>query len=99
MPKKSRSAIILEKEDNVATVTTNLKKGDTIQVSIGDYAVSIVLAQNIPYGHKFALKDIKKGETIVKYGEVIGKATSNISKGEHTHIHNVEGLRGRGDKQ
>ena len=99
MPKKSESAIILEKEDNVATVTTNLKKGDTIQVSIGDYVITIVLAQNIPYGHKFALKDIKKRETIVKYGEVIGRAMSNISKGEHAHIHNIEGLRGRGDKQ
>jgi altronate dehydratase small subunit len=43
------------------------------------------------------LKDIMKGTPIIKYGETIGSATENISKGDHVHVHNVEGLRGRGD--
>jgi altronate dehydratase small subunit len=90
----SGRAIVLDREDNVATATTDLMKGDTIQVS-----VDILLGQNIPYGHKIALKDIKKGGFILKYGEVIGKATANISKGKLVHIHNVEGLRGRGDQK
>jgi altronate dehydratase small subunit len=40
---------------------------------------------------------IEKGEAIVKYGEVIGRATQQIILGKHVHIHNVESLRGRGD--
>jgi altronate dehydratase small subunit len=41
--------------------------------------------------------DISKGLDILKYGEVIGRATKNIASGTHAHIHNIESLRGRGD--
>ena len=43
------------------------------------------------------MKDIKKGTPIIKYGETIGLATEDIKEGDHVHVHNVEGLRGRGD--
>ena len=99
MSKQSAKAIIMDKEDNVATGIAGLKKGETILVSVGDHAVSTVLAQDIPFGHKYALENINQGEAIVKYGEVVGRATDSIGKGEHVHIHNVEGLRGRGDQQ
>lgn len=45
---------------------------------------------NIPAGHKFALKDIKKGEYVIKYGEIIGRAKCDIVKGEWVHSHNLE---------
>jgi altronate dehydratase small subunit len=92
------SALVVDKQDNVATALRQLEKGDAIGVEVGDSIVDIVLRQAIPFGHKLALKDIGRGERIVKYGETIGQATEKISKGEHVHIHNVEGLRGRGDK-
>ena len=44
----------------------------------------------IPAGHKYALRDIKKGDFIVKYGEVMGRATCDIKKGEWVHTHNVK---------
>ena len=44
---------------------------------------------NIDNGHKYALVDIKKGESIIKYGYPIGHATTDIKKGEHVHTHNV----------
>ena len=44
----------------------------------------------IPAGHKFALRDIAKGEYVVKYGEIIGKATQDIVKDEWVHTHNVK---------
>ena len=44
----------------------------------------------IPAGHKYALQDIKKGDFIVKYGEVMGRATCDIKKGEWVHTHNVK---------
>jgi len=95
----SQSAIVVDKKDNVATALRQLEQGDSIRVEIDDYAVNVALSQTIPFGHKFALKDIEPGEPIIKYGGVIGLATRKIMKGEHTHVHNVEGLKGRGDKQ
>jgi len=38
------------------------------------------------------------GEPVIKYGEVIGRATKDIGEGTHAHVHNIESLRGRGDK-
>lgn len=44
----------------------------------------------VPAGHKYALRDIREGEAIIKYGEIIGRATKNISKGEWVHTHNLK---------
>jgi altronate dehydratase len=46
--------------------------------------------QDVPFGHKIAIQDIKKGDKIVKYGEPIGSATQNIKKGDWVHTHNVK---------
>ena len=92
------SALVPNKEDNVATALRQLESGDVIGVETEDSVVNIVLLQSIPFGHKLALRDIDRGERIIKYGETIGQATVKINRGEHVHIHNVEGLRGRGDK-
>ena len=52
--------------------------------------VCLTASGDIPAGHKFALKDIKQGETVIKYGKIIGRATVNIKKGEWVHTHNVK---------
>ena len=44
----------------------------------------------IPAGHKYALKDIAKDEYVIKYGEIIGRATADIPAGEWVHTHNVK---------
>ena len=90
-------ALVLDKKDNVATAVRRLEKGDSISVGIEDSTAEIVLLQAIPFGHKFALRDIQQGGRIIKYGETMGQATTKIRKGEHVHTHNVEGLKGRGD--
>lgn len=92
-------AILIDKKDNVATALRQMGKGDSISVAIEDRSVSVVLLQDIPFGHKFALTDIKQCDAIIKYGEVIGLATKPIRQGEHVHIHNVESQKGRGDKR
>lgn len=46
--------------------------------------------QDIPIGHKVALRNIKKGDTIWKYGQDIGKAIKDVARGEHLHVHNVK---------
>ena len=45
---------------------------------------------NLSDGHKYALRDIKCGEDIIKYGNPIGHAIADIKKGEHVHTHNVK---------
>ena len=45
---------------------------------------------NLDNGHKYALRDIKKGENVIKYGNPIGHATEDIKKGEHVHSHNLK---------
>ena len=52
--------------------------------------VRLIATDKIPAGHKFALRDIAKGEYVIKYGEIIGRATENIKKGEWVHTHNVK---------
>ena len=91
-------ALVLDKKDNVATAVRRLEKGDSIHVGIEDSTAEILLLQAIPFGHKLALSDIRRGGRVIKYGETMGQATADIHKGEHVHIHNVEGLKGRGDK-
>jgi (2R)-sulfolactate sulfo-lyase subunit alpha len=48
------------------------------------------LNQNVPIGHKVALKDLNVGDTVVKYGQDIGRVTLAVRKGEHVHIHNLK---------
>ena len=91
-------AILLDEKDNVATAIADLKAGSLITVNGINGAAEVSLTQDIPLGHKFAIKDIPKGGAIVKYGEIIGRAKDRLHRGEHAHVHNVEGLRGRGDR-
>ena len=51
--------------------------------------VSLEGSEAIPAGHKYALRHIGKGEAVIKYGEIIGRATQDIEKGEWVHTHNV----------
>jgi (2R)-sulfolactate sulfo-lyase subunit alpha len=55
-----------------------------------DGTVTIRAMEDIPLGHKLALRDVEKGETILKYGHDIGKAVTEIPQGRHAHVHNVK---------
>ncbi len=92
-----KKALIMKEADNVATVIENVEAGEQISARIGDRTKTLVTEEKIPFGFKVALTDIPKGESVKKYGEVIGKASVSIKKGQLVHIHNVEGTRGRGD--
>ena len=91
-------AIVLNGGDNVATLVDPGQEGDSVSLS-GEGAGSIRLAGPVAFGHKVATRAIGQGEPILKYGKVIGQATQPIAVGEHVHIHNVEALRGRGDRK
>ena len=65
-------------------------KGGVIINAKDNVGVSLAGTEKIPAGHKYALREIKKGEYIVKYGEIIGRATADIRQGEWVHTHNVK---------
>ena len=69
-------------KDNVAVALEELKKGETID--------NIELLDDIPFGHKVLLNDLKSGENIIKYGNPIGHLTIDCKKGEHIHEHNLK---------
>jgi (2R)-sulfolactate sulfo-lyase subunit alpha len=56
-------------------------------------AFEMAVNQPVPLGHKVALRDIPSGEPVVKYGVVIGRATQDIARGDHVHVHNLKGER------
>ncbi|KKI90617.1 D-galactarate dehydratase [Bacillus sp. SA1-12] len=85
--------------DDVAVALEDIPSGTEVVVNVSkEQTARITLYSKIAFGHKFAVTNIKKGSDILKYGEVIGRATRDIQKGEHVHVHNLEGTRGRGDK-
>ena len=90
-------AIIMKEKDNVATATEKILPDSEIVVIISTKPIGILVKEAIPFGHKVAIRDITKGEKIIKYGEVIGEATVDIKQGQHVHVHNLVGCRGRGD--
>ncbi|HPK47966.1 MAG TPA: UxaA family hydrolase [Sphaerochaeta sp.] len=92
------NAIKLHDEDNVASVFDQVEAGSTVLVvDKKGNSYELKVEDNIPYGHKIAIAEIKVGEQVTKYGEEIGIATSVIKVGQHVHVHNIESIRGRGD--
>lgn len=93
----SKRAIRINPKDNVATLVETAAPGDELAVTTGRKSETLVVKEHIPYNFKVALVDIPKGEPILKYGEVIGEASVDISRGTLVHLHNLAGRRGRGD--
>ena len=89
-----KKAIIINSKDNVAIAIRKLKKNQKYDLQ-GD---TIIIKDDIDPGCKLVIKNIKKGDMVIKYGEIIGRAIQDIEIGEFVHTHNLEGIRGRGDK-
>jgi len=80
-------------DDNVGVVVVEgLTTGtDMLCVVTEDNSDFHLTAENdVPIGHKVALKDLAPGDTVIKYGEDIGKVVAPIKTGEHVHIHNLK---------
>ena len=74
--------------DMVAVALEPLKAGETAAYCGGE----ITLLDDLPMGHKAALRDIRAGEPVIKYGYPIGKALTDIPAGAHVHTHNLKTL-------
>jgi (2R)-sulfolactate sulfo-lyase subunit alpha len=85
--------LVHEKKDTVGVVVVEgLKAGTemTAVVTADNSAFKLKSRMDVPIGHKVALTDIRKGDTVWKYGQDIGKAVADIKQGEHVHVHNLK---------
>ncbi len=81
----SDKAIMLRDGDDVAVLKTPLLAGTELSGPDGD----IRLTEDIPAGHKVALRSVGEGRPVHKYGQVIGYATASIQPGDWVHTHNL----------
>ena len=85
--------VLHDPSDSVAVVVVeNVKAGTKLTGLILDENRTLELdcVQDIPIGHKVALKDMAAGDTVIKYGVDIGKVVQPIRKGGHAHVHNIK---------
>jgi len=79
--------------DNVGVVVVEGLTAGTEMLGVVTHDNSdfrLVAKADIPIGHKVALKDLKPGDTVMKYGEDIGKMVGPAAVGEHVHVHNCK---------
>jgi altronate dehydratase small subunit len=86
-----KKAIQIDEKDNVATTTSEVEAGEQLEIISpeGKVILKPKVSETIPFGHKLAIQLIKKGEDIIKYGEVIGVATQPVKVGAWVNTHNV----------
>ena len=82
-------------DDVVGVAVQDIEPGAAVpgKIQSNGAALQLDVLNRVPLGHKVALRDLKAGEQVVKYGVVIGRATQDIRAGEHVHVHNVKGER------
>lgn len=96
MPMPIVHAIVINPQDNVATLCEDAKQGDCIQTDAGN----IELLQDCRQGHKIALANLEAGMKVMKYNSVMGTCSQAIRAGEWVHTHNLESdyMKAEGEK-
>ena len=83
MTTSSPDSILLHPGDNVEIALGNLAKGARISQS------GVLLSAPVTRGHKIAIRPIAAGDPVLRYGQIIGAATTDIAPGDHVHTHNI----------
>ena len=85
--------LVHDHKDNVGVVVVEgLKAGTEMLcvVTADNASFRMKSAADVAIGHKIALKDLKAGDTAIKYGEDIGKIVQDVAAGDHVHVHNLK---------
>ncbi len=85
--------VLHDAKDTVAVVVVEgVKTGDSLTgwIMDEDKMINLQARQDIPIGHKIALKDMATGDTVWKYGIDMGKVVAPIQVGQHAHVHNIK---------
>ena len=85
--------VVHEGGDGVGVVVVEgVKSGQELTgwIMEDDKEIKVVARNDIPIGHKLALKDYAPGDTVIKYSVDIGRTVAAIKPGEHAHVHNIK---------
>ena len=85
--------VVHDEKDSVGVVVIEgVKAGQDLTgwIMNQDKTITVKALNEIPIGHKLALREIPSGATVIKYGHDIGRAVANINAGEHAHVHNIK---------
>ncbi len=84
-----------EPTDDVGVAVRDLAAGEEIgAVTLeGQFVSMILLRDDVPLGHKVAMREMPEGKHVQEYGRAIGRATQSIECGRHVHTHNLKTLR------
>ena len=86
-------AILLhEPDDDVGVAVRDLKKGEEVgTVTLeGTFVANVKLVDDVPLGHKVAMRDLANGKDVIEYGRVVGTASQAALRGTHVHTHNLK---------
>ena len=85
--------VVHDEEDSVGVVVVEgVEAGRKLTgwIMEQDTELELQAAQDIPIGHKLAIRALAAGDTVIKYGVDIGRAVAGIEPGEHAHVHNIK---------
>lgn len=85
--------LVHEHDDNVGVVVVEGLTAGTKMLAVvtaDNSSFEIEARADVPIGHKVALKDLKSGDTAIKYGEDIGRFVADVGHGDHVHVHNLK---------
>ena len=85
--------VVHEQGDSVGVVVLEgIKAGDQLSgwIMDPDQTIQVKALNDIPIGHKLAIKPLQANDTVIKYGVDVGRAIAPIQVGEHLHVHNVK---------
>jgi len=90
---KGKKAILMHRQDMVAVMLEPVTSGESVQIFYDrSLVVELLAKQDIDIYHKIAVTAIPAQGTVLKYGEVIGRAERAIESGEHVHTENLKGV-------
>ena len=85
--------VVHEEGDSVGVVVgEGVKAGEELTgwIMEGDKEIRVRARNDIPIGHKLAIRELKANDTVIKYGVDIGRSVAPIAVGEHAHVHNIK---------
>lgn len=96
-----KGILLHEADDDVGVAAMNLKAGESVEAVTldGEPVTPITLVEDVPLGHKVAMRDLPFQKHIIEYGRPIGYAIVAVSAGSHVHVHNIKSLRWAGKAQ
>jgi (2R)-sulfolactate sulfo-lyase subunit alpha len=91
----THAILMHERGDDVGVAVRDLRKGESVgAVTLeGRFVAEVELADDVPLGHKVAMRDLGKDKRVIEYGRTIGGAVQAVKRGAHVHTHNLKTLR------